>query len=87
MSLVSEIVLMDELVAATGRTEGWWMRNWLREHELRGFPRKLPAIWGWPRKAVEAWIRRAGLAPPVPDNDDGLAAARSDLEARLGMGA
>lgn len=85
MQLKSEIVLIDELVAATGKSEGWWMRNWLREHELRGFPRKLPMLWGWPRQAVEAWIRRGG-ARPAPANDDlPAAAALSDLDARLGM--
>ena len=85
MSLVSEIILIEELCAATGKSDGWWMKNWLRAHVRDGFPRKLPMLWGWPRKAVEAWARRGGVMPPEPDNDDGFAAARSDLEARLGV--
>lgn len=84
-------ITLAELAAETGRSENWWMANWLRQHQRHGFPRRLPGLWAWPRAAVAAWARRGGAALPEPANDHepandgGLAAARSDLAAEYGL--
>lgn len=52
-------VTLPELAAATGRSEEWWKRNWLKMHQQNFFPRRLPGLWGWPRSAVEAWLEGA----------------------------
>ena len=88
--LQSNILTLDELSAATGRTSAWWKRNWLRMHEQHNFPRRLPGLWGWPRVSVEVWCRGGGLSPgiaaPANQNDaPDLAMATAALEARFGI--
>lgn len=81
MALTDETAGLDEVAAALGRSSDWLMRNWLKIHERENFPRKIPTGWVWPRRAVEVWLRSAGLsvARPLPANDQGLA---DDIEAQ-----
>lgn len=90
MALSDEIAGLTEVAAAIGREPQWLQRNWLKLHQRENFPRKIPAGWVWPRRAVEVWLRSAGqsIARPLPANDDGLvdeieAAARA-LKQRYG---
>lgn len=84
-------ILLPEIVALTGRSEAWVRRNWLKLHEQHHFPRKLPGLWAWPRRAVEAWVAAGGFLPGLPaaantnDPDPDLAAATSLLEHRFGI--
>jgi predicted DNA-binding transcriptional regulator AlpA len=87
---MAPIVTIAELSEMTGRPETWWRRNWLRMHERHAFPRKLPGLWGWPRKAVEAWIAAGGFVlPELPaanqNSEPDLGRATALLEARFGI--
>lgn len=89
-TLSDETAQLDEVAAALGRSATWLRRNWLKLHAEQDFPRKIPAGWVWPRRAVEVWLRSAGqfAARPLPANDDGgldpVDAAAAALKARYG---
>jgi hypothetical protein len=93
MALSDDTAGLDEVAAAIGRSADWLRRNWLKLHEAENFPRKIPAGWVWPRRAVEVWLRSAGqiVAPPLPANDDGstdeIEAAARALRQRYGASA
>lgn len=88
MPLSDETVGADEVAAAFGKSGGWLRRNWLKLHQAEGFPRKIPGGWVWPRRAVQTWLRSAGLMEelPLPANQnatrDPVAAAARALEER-----
>ncbi|GAA2871751.1 hypothetical protein GGQ99_000988 [Aminobacter niigataensis] len=89
--LSNETAGIEEVAAALGRTVGWVMRNWLRQHQLYGFPRRIPGTWTFPRRAVESWLRSGGQMPmPMPANQnegalpDMVAAANASLRNRYG---
>jgi hypothetical protein len=90
MALSDDTAGLAEVAAAIGRSPGWLQRNWLKLHEQENFPRKIPAGWVWPRRAVEVWLRSAGQeqARLLPANDDGSAdeieAAARALRQRYG---
>jgi len=88
--LQRSILDLPELSAATGRSEAWWRRNWLRMHREHRFPRRLSGLWGWPRLAVEAWCRRGDISVTaanentLPDDAD-LALTIRHIEQRFGV--
>ena len=78
------------MAAAIGKSPAWLKRNWLSFHQREGFPRRIPAGDVWPRRAVEVWLRTAGLsAPPLADNQnaggDPVSAAAAALRNRYGV--
>lgn len=82
---------LAEVAEALGRKPEWLKRNWLRFHNEHGFPRKIPCGDVWPRGAVEAWLRSAGMiAQPLPaanENAPGhdiISAAAQSLQERYG---
>lgn len=81
---------LEEVAAALGKRPEWLKRNWLRFHLKHGFPRKIPCGDVWPRGAVEAWLRSAGMnAQPLPANEnapghDVISAAAQALQERYG---
>jgi predicted transcriptional regulator len=93
--LKDEVVELDELAEALGRSERWLKENWLRLAG-EGFPRKHPTGWTWPRRAVTAWLRAQDTAAfvPVTANDnagmlewplDADQAYMAELEAAYGV--
>jgi hypothetical protein len=92
VAVLNETAGLDEVAAALGKSPAWLMRHWLSFHRRTGFPRKIPAGWVWPRRAVELWLRSAGETPPLPSpangNDpagpDPVALAAASLMARYG---
>lgn len=88
--LADEVAGLEEVAAALGRPPAWLKRNWLKLHQREGFPRRIPAGDVWPRRAVEVWLRTAGLAaPPLADNQnaagvDPVSAAAAMLRERYG---
>lgn len=88
MALADEVAGLDEVAAAIGRSSAWLRRHWLKLHQDENFPRKIPSGWVWPRRAVEVWLRSAGMiARPMPANDAGgdmIDAAAKALGKRYG---
>ena len=89
--LASETASLEEVAAALGRKPGWLMRNWLKLHVDKGFPRKIPTGWVWPRRMVEVWLRSGGAIAPLPmpanqngADDDVVSRASEALRARYG---
>ncbi len=89
--LQAKFLTLAELSEATGRSEDWWRRNWLRMHEQHEFPRRLPGLWNWSRPAVEAWAQNGGKTPlyqlPANQNDQApdLAEATARLKRLMGL--
>lgn len=85
MALSDETAGLDEVAAALGRPAEWLRRNWLKLHQQNDFPRKIPAGWVWPRRAVEVWLRSGGelQLPPLPANQNGAADLLEEAAAAL----
>lgn len=86
MPLQDKLVKIDELAAALDRKPDWIKRNWLRLHQKEGMPRKVPAGWCWPRRAMELWIEgQAMIVDQVeqPQPPVGLAAVVANENVRL----
>lgn len=64
--LSDRTVGLEELAAALGRTPAYLRRNWLKLHREQNFPRRIPAGWVWPRRAVEAWLATSGTIARSP---------------------
>lgn len=90
--LTNDTASIEEVAEALGRSVGWVMRNWLRQHQKHGFPRRIPGTWVFPRRAVESWLRSGGQMPlpmaPANQNEgvlpDLVAAANASLRNRYG---
>lgn len=61
-----------EVAEALGVSEAWLRRHHRTLSDERGFPRRLPTGWRWPRRLVELWLTTGGIgrSPLRPANDD-----------------
>jgi len=88
--LSDETAPLAEVAQAIGVKPAWLKRNWLKIHQEKNFPRKIPTGDVWPRRAVEVWLRSAGQSPALlPANQNGtqgdaISAAAAALRERYG---
>ncbi|WP_057465785.1 hypothetical protein [Pseudovibrio sp. POLY-S9] len=80
--LGSLVVGIEELATAMSRSEDWLKRNWLKQHEQQGMPRKHPSGWFWPRASIRSWLLNQHGAEPFSSNDND-APLLTPLEARI----
>jgi hypothetical protein len=63
------------------------VRTFLRKREkmeAEGLPRRVPGTSVWSRRLVLAWIGGGAAATYIDEEEDPVAAARADLESRIG---
>lgn len=89
MQTASPVLTLSELCAILAISEATFHRR-RPAMERAGFPRRLPGLARWSRRAVLRWIEASGEAAMIVGNDNGRPAfdpvmlERLALEARIG---